>query len=75
MKGKQKSPGVGEALSGEPSKVMRAPDVERIRERTKAIDKAGKVIESKLKDNQRKLGVDAEHRTPQMKKGKRGTYP
>jgi hypothetical protein len=75
MKGKQKNPGVDQALTGGPSKVMRAPDVERIREQTKAIDKTGKVIESKLKDNQRRLGVDADHRTPEMKKRKRGTFP
>ena len=29
----------------------------------------------KLRDNQSQLGVDAEHKTPEMKKGHRGTFP
>ena len=29
----------------------------------------------KQKENQRRLGVDSEHRTPEMKKGHRGTFP
>jgi hypothetical protein len=27
------------------------------------------------KENQRRLRVDADHRTPEMKKGHRGTFP
>jgi hypothetical protein len=29
----------------------------------------------KQKENQRRLGVDSEHKTPEMKKGHRGTFP
>jgi hypothetical protein len=29
----------------------------------------------KQKENQRRLRVDADHRTPEMKKGHRGTFP
>lgn len=29
----------------------------------------------KQKENQRRLRVDSEHRTPEMKKGHRGTFP
>lgn len=29
----------------------------------------------KLKDNQRRLDVGGDHRTPAMKKGHRGTFP
>ena len=75
MKDKAKAPGIDAALTGGPSKVMRQPGIERIAEKTKAIDKAGKIIENELKDNQRRLGVDADHRTPDMKKRKRGTFP
>ena len=40
-----------------------------------AIDKSGKVDESKLEQNQKRLNVDKDHRTPDMKKGRRGTFP
>ena len=75
MKGKQKAPDVDQAVIGGSSKIMRAPDDERIAEKTKAIDKTGNVIEDKLKGNRRRLGVDEDHKTPEMKKGKRGTFP
>jgi hypothetical protein len=29
----------------------------------------------KQKENQRRLRVDSEHKTPEMKKGHRGTFP
>ena len=29
----------------------------------------------KLKENQQSLGVGSDHKTPEMKKGRRGTYP
>ena len=29
----------------------------------------------KLRENQKRLGVDPEHKTGAMKKGRRGTYP
>jgi hypothetical protein len=29
----------------------------------------------KQKENQRRLRVDSDHRTPEMKKGHRGTFP
>jgi hypothetical protein len=29
----------------------------------------------KQKENQKKLRVDSDHRTPEMKKGHRGTFP
>jgi hypothetical protein len=74
-KDKNQSSDLDRALTGGPSKVTRQPDIERIAEKTKAIDKNGKVIESKLKDNQRRLGVDVDHRTPEMKRRRRGTFP
>ena len=40
-----------------------------------AIDKTGKLNESKLEQNQRQLNVDKDHRTPDMKKGHRGSFP
>ena len=41
----------------------------------KALDKSGEVIQEKLEENQRRLDVGKDHRTPSMKKGRRGTYP
>jgi hypothetical protein len=40
-----------------------------------AVDKSGKVDQSKLEQNQKRLNVDKDHRTPDMKKGNRGTFP
>jgi len=42
---------------------------------TAAIDKAGNVDESKLEHNRERLNVDETHKTPEMKKGRRGTFP
>ena len=40
-----------------------------------AVDKSGRVDQSKLEQNQERLNVDKDHRTPDMKKGNRGTFP
>ena len=40
-----------------------------------ALDKDGKIKPDKLAENQRKLGVGSDHKTPDMKKGHRGTFP
>jgi hypothetical protein len=40
-----------------------------------AIEPSGDVNAEKLKQNQQRLHVGADHKTDEMKKGKRGTYP
>jgi hypothetical protein len=40
-----------------------------------ALDKDGHVKPEKLAENQRKLNVGSDHKTPEMKKGHRGTFP
>jgi len=40
-----------------------------------AIDESGNLDREKLKENQNRLGVDEDHRTEDMKKGDRGTFP
>jgi hypothetical protein len=40
-----------------------------------AIDEDGNVDRQKLKDNQEQLQVGEDHKTPDMKKQRRGTYP
>jgi hypothetical protein len=40
-----------------------------------ALRKSGKADESKLEENRRRMGVGSDHKTPDMKKGGRGTFP
>ena len=40
-----------------------------------ALDKSGAVDREKLEDNQRQLDVGKDHKTPDMKKRHRGTFP
>jgi hypothetical protein len=40
-----------------------------------ALDKDGNVDQAKLRENQERLRVDPEHKTPAMRKGRRGTFP
>jgi hypothetical protein len=40
-----------------------------------ALQPDGNVDESKLRQNQKRLRVDADHKTPAMRKQRRGTYP
>ena len=40
-----------------------------------AIEPSGEVNREKLRLNQQRLQVGADHRTDAMKKGRRGTYP
>jgi len=40
-----------------------------------AITPSGDVDQEKLKHNQKRLNVDEQHKTPEMKKGGRGTFP
>jgi hypothetical protein len=45
------------------------------RNQNDALDKDGHVIPDKLHENQRKLNVGQDHKTPDMKKNHRGTFP
>jgi len=40
-----------------------------------ALDKDGHVIPAKLHENQQKLNVGTDHKTPDMKKRHRSTFP
>jgi hypothetical protein len=52
------------------------PTVQGTRKSTSdALDKNGNVNQEKLAENQRKLGVGADHKTPEMKKRHRGSFP
>lgn len=43
--------------------------------RASALDKSGNVDEGKLNENRARMGVGSDHKTPEMKKGRRGTFP
>ena len=45
------------------------------RNQADALEPSGEVNAEKLKQNQQRLQVGADHKTDAMKKGKRGTYP
>ena len=45
------------------------------RNQADAIEPSGDVNREKLRQNQQRLHVGADHRTDAMKKGRRGTYP
>ena len=45
------------------------------RNQADAIEPTGDVNREKLRQNQQRLHVGADHRTDAMKKGRRGTYP
>jgi len=45
------------------------------RNQADAIEPSGDVNREKLRLNQQRLQVGADHKTDAMKKGKRGTYP
>lgn len=40
-----------------------------------AIKPDGELDKDKLKENQKRLNVDEQHKTPEMQKGHRGTFP
>lgn len=40
-----------------------------------ALGKSGNVDQGKLDENRKRMGVGADHKTPDMKKGGRGTFP
>jgi hypothetical protein len=40
-----------------------------------AIDPSGDMDKAKLKENQKRLDVEPDHKTTEMKKGGRGTFP
>ena len=57
---------------GRPRRMTGAPGRRNLAD---AIEPSGDVNREKLRLNQQRLQVDADHRTSSMKKGRRGTYP
>lgn len=54
---------------------IQKPGAQNMHRGAGALTPSGDVDPEKLKENQRRLQVDADHKTPEMKKGHRGTFP
>ena len=62
-------------MAGTPKDDRQHSGARGVNKGSSAVDKSGKVDESKLEQNRKRLNVDKDHRTPDMKKGHRGTFP
>jgi hypothetical protein len=51
------------------------PGAHGVGKRADAIRRSGKGQGSKLDENRRRMGVEDDHKTSDMKKGRRGTFP
>lgn len=66
---------------GDPAKVdaqqrrVQKPGAQGMHRGADALTPSGEVDPEKLKENQRRLQVGSDHKTPEMKKGHRGTFP
>jgi hypothetical protein len=57
------------------AQVMKRPGVQGKRSAADALTESGELDKGKLKENQARLDVGPDHKTPDMKKGHRGTFP
>jgi hypothetical protein len=53
----------------------RQPGAQGFGKDDKAVDSAGEIDKDKLKRNQEQLQVDEHHKTPDMQKQERGSFP
>jgi hypothetical protein len=75
MSERPKGPEIDQPRAVEQGERRRLPGTPGRRGQADAIEPSGDVNRDKLKQNQERLHVGADHRTDAMKKGKRGTYP
>lgn len=75
MSERPKGPDTDPPRAVEQGRRRRLPGTPGRRSDGDAITPSGDVNPEKLKENQQRLHVGADHRTDAMKKGKRGTYP
>ena len=75
MSERAKGPEIDQQRAGEQGSRRELPGTPGRRNQADAIEPSGDVNREKLKLNQQKLQVGADHKTEAMKKGKRGTYP
>lgn len=70
-----KGPEIDQERTVEQGRRRALPGTPGRRSDTDAIEPTGNVNREKLKHNQQRLRVGADHKTDAMKKGRRGTYP
>ena len=75
MSEKPKGPETGQQTAVAQGHRRQLPGAPVRRNQADAIEPSGDVNREKLRQNQQRLQVGADHRTDSMKKGKRGTYP
>jgi len=75
MSERAKGPEIDQQRAVEQGSRRELPGTPGRRNQADAIEPSGDVNREKLKLNQQKLQVGADHKTEAMKKGKRGTYP
>lgn len=75
MSEKPKGPETNQQSAVEQGRRRQPPGAPGRRNQADAIEPTGDVNREKLRQNQQRLHVGADHRTDAMKKGRRGTYP
>jgi hypothetical protein len=75
MSEKPKGPETDQQTAMEQGRRRQLPGTPGRRNTADALEPSGDVNREKLKQNQQRLHVGADHRTESMKKGRRGTYP
>lgn len=75
MSEKPKGPETNQQTAVEQARRRQLPGAPGRRNQSDAIEPTGEVNREKLRQNQQRLQVGADHRTDAMKKGRRGTYP
>ena len=75
MSEKPKGPETDQQTAMEQGRRRQQPGTPGRRNTADALEPSGDVNREKLKQNQQRLHVGADHRTESMKKGRRGTYP
>ena len=75
MSERPKGPEIDQQKSVEQGQRRQGPGTPGRRNQADALEPSGEVNPEKLRLNQQRLQVGADHRTESMKKGKRGSYP
>ncbi len=75
MPTRPKGPEIDQQKAVEQGSRRQIPGTPGLRKPGDALEPSGDVNPEKLKQNQTRLRVGQDHKTPEMKKGKRGTFP
>ena len=75
MSERPKGPETDQPTAVEQGRRRQLPGTPGRRNTADALEPSGDVNREKLRQNQQRLHVGADHKTDSMKKGRRGTYP